>query len=610
MPLDFRGMQFMRKTQNYSGLKLSRHIRTILAGFCAFLIQITQVWSLPCCIQAAAAPAGPAGKPGEVSQAAKQAVKKPPAVPADSVGGQDSVNRPVKDKWALIIGVSKFAKSSLNLNYADKDAQDFYSYLINEGQFARDHVKVLLNEQATQRRILSELGSKWLPRVAGPDDLVVVYVSSHGSPSERDIEGVNYLLAYDSDPDDLYATGIEMQQLAFIIKRRVHSNRVVLFLDACHSGSAKAAKGIQRKANVDAEKISQGTGQLVIASSTPDQVSWEFRDRPNSVFTRCLIDGLHRNGADTTLGEAFNFMKDKVQQIVLRERGELQSPVLKSAWKGSDLVIAVKPTSPHPGLTEAEENQYQEETAPSKPATPPVPTKPTVQVVPAQNQQVQTPVVVNVVPQPGYGQTSGPTGVSVIQSAKVESAPKVLPVKLSPKVAFLPFQDVDPAHASVEKSAALLWGHMSGVEEYRGLAAVVQTDLRGEAADFASDRIVAPEAVLNALNTLGLNPAGRLGPSELVRLGSALDCRYLVTGSIDEAHFHITTMANHYTLIGSMRVISGETGKLLKSAERLTVQKAPLTGDMGGGLKFFQKVVCRTMAERMAKELSKAVPSP
>lgn len=81
-------------------------------------------------------------------------------------------------------------------------------------------------------------------------------------------------MAYDTDVDSLYATGIPIQDLVRTIKARVHSERVVIILDACHSGAASAdAKGLVRTSNVSAADISEGTGQLVIASSKPDQVS-------------------------------------------------------------------------------------------------------------------------------------------------------------------------------------------------------------------------------------------------------------------------------------------------------------------------------------------------
>jgi tetratricopeptide (TPR) repeat protein len=261
------------------------------------------------------------------------------------------VNRPVRDKWALIVGISEFKDTKLNLHYPAKDAKDFYNFLVNEGNFAKDHVKLLTNDQATRANILSELGDKWLPHVANPDDLVLIYISSHGSPSEMDVVGVNYLLAYDTDVDNLLASGLPMQDLTGVIKTRVHSDRVVVVLDACHSGGAEpGAKGLKRTTNVDADAVAQGTGQLVISSSSTSQVSWESKKYENSVFTRCLIESLRKNGNATTLGEAFKTMQDEVRTEVLQERGVLQEPVLKSRWKGSELRISVPPAAPRVGI--------------------------------------------------------------------------------------------------------------------------------------------------------------------------------------------------------------------------------------------------------------------
>ncbi|CAN5432198.1 hypothetical protein BH11CYA1_BH11CYA1_19650 [soil metagenome] len=288
----------------------------------------------------------------KVKTPAKVSPKVETEAPAEE-SALDVTNRPVRDKWALIVGISNFQDSKLNLRYPAKDAKDFNDYLLKEGNFAPDHVKLLTNEQATRANILSELGDKWLPRVANPDDLVVIYISSHGSASDMDIGGVNYLLAYDSQVDSLYASGLPMQDLTRIIKGRVHSDRVVLVLDACHSGAADpGAKGLFKQGNVDVTEVAQGTGQLVISSSQPSQVSWESKHYQNSVFTRCLIESLKSKGNATTLGEAFSNMKDKVQQEVLTERGVLQTPVLKSRWKGNDLRLAAPAVTPRPGLAE------------------------------------------------------------------------------------------------------------------------------------------------------------------------------------------------------------------------------------------------------------------
>jgi hypothetical protein len=260
-------------------------------------------------------------------------------------------NRPVKDKWALIVGISKFKDSKINLKYPAKDATDFYNYLIGDGHFDKSHVLLLTDEKATRQNILSVIGDKWLPRVVNPDDLVVIYISSHGSPADLDVGGVNYLVAHDTDAECLYATGIPLQDLMRTIKQRVHCDRIVIILDACHSGAASAeSKGLYRVGNVSASHMVAGTGQLVIASSRPDQVSWESKKYDNGVFTKHLIESLKLNGGKTRLGDAFVNLKDRVQEEVLLERGQMQTPDMKSQWRGDDLILSIIPSQPRIGI--------------------------------------------------------------------------------------------------------------------------------------------------------------------------------------------------------------------------------------------------------------------
>lgn len=260
-------------------------------------------------------------------------------------------DRPVQDKWALVIGISKFQKPDLDLKCAAADATDFGSFLVKECNFAADHVHVLTNEQATRTQILNELGDKWLPRVVRPDDLVVVYVSTHGSPADVDLGGINYLVAWDTDPDSLYASGLPMQDLMRLIKGRLRSDRVMIVLDACYSGNVNPqGKGLHRGGNLNVDDVVQGTGQLVISSSESNQISWESKTGSNSVFTKHLMAALRSKGDKTKLADAFRTLKERVEDEVQRDRGKVQIPVLKSQWEGSDLMLAVPPSDPRPGL--------------------------------------------------------------------------------------------------------------------------------------------------------------------------------------------------------------------------------------------------------------------
>ncbi|MBX9666702.1 MAG: caspase family protein [Candidatus Obscuribacterales bacterium] len=294
------------------------------------------------------------------SQIAAKLVATKPAVTSDSVKKSNDfnklvdkvangANRPIRDKWALVIGITDFQDPDIpDLQFSAKDATDFYNYLVKEANFQPDHVRLLLNEQATQRRVLSELGSKFLARVVKPDDLVVLYFSTHGSPAQLDPRGKNYLVACDSDSDDLFATGIEMQKLLDSIQGRVLTDRVLLVMDACHSGFAAAdAKGMSRIGNFNSEDLAQGSGQLVICSSAQEERAWESTRYQNGVFTSKLLDGLRSKGPKTSLVEAFTFAREAVGNEVKEDRpGAKQTPVLKGKWNGNDLVVATPAVSP------------------------------------------------------------------------------------------------------------------------------------------------------------------------------------------------------------------------------------------------------------------------
>jgi tetratricopeptide (TPR) repeat protein len=290
------------------------------------------------------------------------AVAKPAATPAASAAVDAAKGTPIGDKWAVVVGISQFSDPSIpQLQFSAKDAKDFADYLTdpNRGRFQKDHVKVFTNQEATKMNIMDAIGDSFLPHAALPGDLVVIYLSTHGSPTGADMFGVNYVIPYDANVNKLFSTGIEMRQLLQMIKERVHTNRILLVMDTCYSGASTGPaghKGLTRT-NVDAKEIAQGIGSVVISSSLPTERAWESDKIKNSFFTRYLIDSLSTEGGNIPIDTAFNKMKSKVQADVLKEKGELQTPVMGGTFKGQQLILGVAPASPHAspfaGLTDA-----------------------------------------------------------------------------------------------------------------------------------------------------------------------------------------------------------------------------------------------------------------
>lgn len=272
---------------------------------------------------------------------------------------------PVEDKWALVIGVSQFKDPAISLKYAAKDATDFAQFLTGKANFKADHVKLLTDADANRGNIVDAVGEGFLGK-AKKNDLVVIYVSSHGGADSKSSIPLNFLLPYDANARNLLANGIPMEWFSQIIEEGIESDRVVVFLDVCHSGAATAAasapaepthstatetsadsasalgnKGLCRSrspaATFDVMNATPRQGQIFICSSLANQLSWESKKYPNSVFTRQLIESLTCKGAQTSLAQAFDAMRTRVEEEVLDDRMQEQTPVMKRTWNGDDL---------------------------------------------------------------------------------------------------------------------------------------------------------------------------------------------------------------------------------------------------------------------------------
>lgn len=258
-----------------------------------------------------------------------------------TAGDRESVkeflSKPFTDKWAVCIGITQFKDKSNNLSWPAKDASDIAEHLIQFEHFPPTHVQLLQNSQATKKNILNVVGDQWLPTNAKEDDLVVIFMSSHGSSSSYTPSGLNFLLPYDAT-DDLTKSGIPMLELMRMIKSNVRANRVIIILDACHSG-ATANSEIKRQGNFDARGLAHEAGQVILCSSEVDETSADSSKLENGVFTHYLLEGLRLHDDQTTLGEAFRYAQKRVIASS-DEDDDKQTPVMKGLWDADNLRLA------------------------------------------------------------------------------------------------------------------------------------------------------------------------------------------------------------------------------------------------------------------------------
>src|SRR5262245_23160094 len=235
--------------------------------------------------------------------------------------------------WAVVIGVSRYKNLApkAQLEFAHRDAESFAAFLRspNGGGFPSSQLTLLTNQAATLSAVRSALGTT-LPRSAEPDDLVVIFFAGHGVvEGERD----GYLLAHDSDPQNLYATALQLSELNRIITERLKARTVILIADACHSGQLGwTSRGMADDIMINRylEEIGKsGKGVFRLLASRQDQRSYEGKNwgGGHGVFTWFLLQGL-AGKADSDkdgfvrVGELLNYLSE----IVPKETQSLQHP--------------------------------------------------------------------------------------------------------------------------------------------------------------------------------------------------------------------------------------------------------------------------------------------
>jgi hypothetical protein len=200
--------------------------------------------------------------------------------------------------WAIVIGISHYKNlpPQSQLRFAHRDAETFAAFLRspNGGGFPSSHLKVLLEENATLSAMRTALGT-WLARSAEPGDVEYVFFAGHGvTDGERD----GYLLGYDSDPQDLYATALPIVELDKIITERIRARTVVLLVDACHAGHIGwSARGTADQVLISRyrdEVGERGRDVLRLRASRADERSFESDEwgGGHGAFTYFLLEGL------------------------------------------------------------------------------------------------------------------------------------------------------------------------------------------------------------------------------------------------------------------------------------------------------------------------------
>jgi len=194
-----------------------------------------------------------------------------------------------KKNFAVIVGISNYQSSALDLKWGEEDALDFYDTLRGSSNWETDNITLLTNNSASRDAIKAALAG--LAKRVSADDQVLFYFSGRGSygpdqPPFDEGDGLDeYLVPYDGLPTSS-ARDLSDDTLEALLSA-LPTNNVLVILDAGFSGVGSRAGSPSEK-----EKclLRAGSGKAVAPQSV-DGMSHELA-RPGYVFISAAQNGV------------------------------------------------------------------------------------------------------------------------------------------------------------------------------------------------------------------------------------------------------------------------------------------------------------------------------
>jgi WD40 repeat protein len=242
--------------------------------------------------------------------------------------------------FVLAVGISAYDKADLRkgVYYCAADAQKFADTIERSSKPLYREVKVLrlTDKDATRQKILQALTQ--LKKQATQRDAVMIFFAGHG---KRDEQNNFYFLPVEVDTDELASTGLSEGDFKAQVKAL--PGRVILLLDACHSGALiendrRSGEGLTDKLYRDL--TSNEYGLVVMCSSRGNQVSLERPNLKGGYFTVALVEGLAGKARKSSEGVVyFKALDDYVTERVRELSEGSQHPLTFRAITISDIAL-------------------------------------------------------------------------------------------------------------------------------------------------------------------------------------------------------------------------------------------------------------------------------
>ena len=240
--------------------------------------------------------------------------------------------------YAVIVGISNYLDSSINLKFSNRDATFFAEFLMSAsgGSVPKKNIKLLLDADAQSQKVSEAID--WLLDNCEKDDNAFFYFSGHGAIENKSMFEDGSLICYNTSSTAFTNMGLSMDRLnkmANTISVTKNAN-VIIITDACHSGRMAITK-FNGNFLAGEQLMLAKEREIRIASCKPEETSIEKTDwgGGRGVFSYHLTNALQGGLADTdhngivTLSELKAYLENAMaNDKVLKNDGEIQTPVI------------------------------------------------------------------------------------------------------------------------------------------------------------------------------------------------------------------------------------------------------------------------------------------
>ena len=188
----------------------------------------------------------------------------------------------------LCVGISEYQDPRLNLRFADDDAIALKAaFETQHSLYSAVDVVTLTDAQATRDAVKAALNK--LIEQATPNDTILIDLSGHGWRSD---ERTFYFATYEVNRNDVANTALPwsdvVERLALLAQK---SKRIIVLVDACHSGSAATNQELVKAG------LLANSGITFFSSSQGSELSLELADAQHGAFTLAVLEAINGQAA-------------------------------------------------------------------------------------------------------------------------------------------------------------------------------------------------------------------------------------------------------------------------------------------------------------------------